>query len=268
VDFAVFSSPPVPGADPIVAINGGMLFGHDMLWPALAPLATRRQIVLYDQRGRGASSPPVDPDSATIEDDAADVGALRRALGIRRWSVVGHSWGGGIAMLAADLDRAGTARLVTIDGVGATSEWMPILRANALQRLNDSSRIHLERIAESALTVPDPTVHWAQARAMYPAWFVDPSLASRFTLPQTHSPTGAAVLARLRRERYDWRSRLRSIDAPTLVIHGDADPLPISVAEELASTIPTATLRRISGSGHMPFWEAPEQLFPVIEAFL
>jgi len=90
VSFAVFSTPPVEGAPPLVCINGGMLFDHSMLWPALSPLAVGRQVILYDQRGRGASSAPANPEDATIDAAAADVGALRRALGVRRWDVLGH----------------------------------------------------------------------------------------------------------------------------------------------------------------------------------
>src|SRR5438270_11669395 len=101
IAFAVFTSPHVAGAVPLVCVNGGMLYDHSMLWPALSPLAAKRQVILYDQRGRGESSAPASPADMTIEDDAADIGALRRALGIRSWDVLGHSWGGGIAMLAA-----------------------------------------------------------------------------------------------------------------------------------------------------------------------
>src|SRR3954470_16230617 len=87
--LAVFSTPPVPGRRPLLAINGGMIFDHGMLWPALAPLAAHRQLILYDQRGRGDSSQPPDPLGASIEDDALDVGALRRAIGIAKWDVLG-----------------------------------------------------------------------------------------------------------------------------------------------------------------------------------
>src|SRR4029079_6709830 len=61
IDFAVFSSPPVGTAPPIMCVNGGMLYDHSMLWPALSPLAGSRQVILYDQRGRGESSAPPNP---------------------------------------------------------------------------------------------------------------------------------------------------------------------------------------------------------------
>jgi proline iminopeptidase len=272
VDFAVFTSPPVAGAPPIVCINGGMLYDHSMLWPALSPLAIKRQVVLYDQRGRGASSAPTHPLDASIEDDSADVGALRRALGVRRWDVFGHSWGGGIAMLAASEDQGGVRRMVLADPVWPTSDWMPVLRANVLARLHGEQREAVAAISEESLGDPDPTLHSTYSRAVYPAWFADAEMAARFSPPQSSSATGAAVLARLRRGGYDWRERLRAVSIPTLVIHGDLDPLPLGfpLADDLGNSYILPHLRAavVPSSGHMPFWEAAGHFFSLIESFL
>jgi proline iminopeptidase len=268
ISFAVFSTPPVPGRPPLVAINGGMIFDHGMLWPALSPLAAHRQIILYDLRGRGETSEPENPTDATIEDDAADLGALRRALGIRQWDVLGHSWGGGIAMLGVAGDLAGTRRLITVDSVGPTADWIPVLRRNALARLTGESRNRLERIDEAALTSSDPEIHAEQTQAIYPAWFVDEDMPSRFALPRRLNRTGSAVLARLRAQHYDWRQELSNISVPVLVIHGELDPLPVETSAQIASTIPSATHVVIPAAGHMPFWEAPDVFFPAVEQFL
>ena len=81
IDFAVFSTPPVAGKPPLVAINGGMIFDHGMLWPALSPLAATRQVILYDLRGRGESSAAPNPADASIEDDAREwEGVYRDAI--------------------------------------------------------------------------------------------------------------------------------------------------------------------------------------------
>ena len=268
IEFAVFSSPPVGTAPPLLCINGGMLYDHSMLWPALSPLAQSRQVILYDQRGRGASSAPANPGDATIDDDAGDVGALRRALGIRRWDVLGHSWGGGIAMLATAADTAGVRRLVLVDSVGPTSEWMAPLRLAVLDRLVGDERDAVARISEESLGNPDPALHSAYARAVYPAWFADPDLAERFTPPDALSPTGAATLARLRRHGYDWRDRLRGLSTPTLVLHGELDPLPLAVSSTNSYILTNASRIVVPTSGHMPFWEAPDRFFSPIESFL
>lgn len=268
--FAVFSTPPVSHADatPLLCINGGMLYDHAMLWPALSPLARTRQIILYDQRGRGQSQAPSDSSGATIDDDAADIGALRRALGIRRWDVLGHSWGGGIAMLAASIDEVGTRRLITVDAVGATSDWMAPLRQAVGARLTPVERSAFDAVAESLLEQPDPDLQAAYARAVYPAWFTDADLARSFAPPKVTSITGAAVLARLRREGYDWRVRLRALSVPTLVIHGEEDALPVAVSAELETLLPRSKRLVVPRCGHMPFWEAPEVFFPAVESFL
>lgn len=268
LDFAMWRSPDVGGTKPILCINGGMLYGHDILWPALAPLAVHRQVILYDQRGRGESEAPPGPHAARIEHDAGDVRALREALGISRWDLLGHSWGGGIALLAAAADPQGTRRLVLVDSVGATSAWMSGLHERALSRLSDAPRATLAALSPDALHQPDPGLHAAYSRAFYPAWFADQQFAQGFTPPVAVSPTGAAVVARLRREGYDWRPEASGLAAAALVLHGEQDPLPPDEARKLISLIPHARLALIPDCGHMPFWEAPESFFPLVESFL
>jgi len=171
-------------------------------------------------------------------------------------------------MLAAERDQDAVRRLVLVDAVGVTSEWLPDLVPSALPRLDVSGRAALERLDLGALMEPDPDAHSAYSRALYPAWFADRDLASLFSPPRSTSVTGAAIAAGLRREGYDWRPLLRGLRVPTIVIHGEADLLPASLATETAGTIEGARLLLIPGAGHMPFWEAPEHFFSAVDAFL
>lgn len=266
--FAIYSTPPVPDVPPLVCVNGGLLFGHKLLWPALSPLAQGRQLIFYDQRGRGETAIPPAPHSAKIEHDAGDLVAIRKALGFRRWDVLGHSWGGGIAMLGAEQDRDGVRRLVLVNSVGPTSSWLAGLHDRALERLQMADRAVLQRLDPSALHEADPSVHSAYSRAVYPAWFGDPDLAQLFAPPRSESRVGAAVASRLRREGYDWTTLVRAVHTQTLVIHGERDLLPPAVARELVALIPRSQLELIPGAGHMPFWERPEAFFAATLAFL
>lgn len=261
-------TPAVADRPPLVCVNGGLLFSHKLLWPALSPLAQSRQLILYDQRGRGESQAPPGLHSARIEHDAGDLAALRHAVGFRRWDVLGHSWGGGIAVLGAERDREGVRRLVLVDAVGPTSSWLPAMHQAALERLSPSDRMVLQRLDPLKLQEGDPAAHSAYSRALYPAWFGDPDLAQLFAPPRSESRTGAAVAARLRRVGYDWTALVRGVQAETLVIHGERDLLPASVARQLVGLIPMARLELIPEAGHMPFWEAPEQFFHRVEKFL
>jgi len=186
--FAVFTTPRVPGPPPLLCVNGGLLYDHTLLWPALSP----RWL------------------------DRLDDGALAR------------------------LSRASREALEAAAGLMARSE-------------------DVEQYAEHYATY---------SRALYPAWFGDAELAAVFSPPRAASRTGAAVAARLRREGYDWRHRLADLNVATLVIHGERDLVPAGEARETAALLPQARLALIRDAGHMPFWEAPEQFFTLVEEFL
>lgn len=274
--FAVWQTPEVPRVLPLVCVHGGLLFDHTLLWPALAPLAQTRQLILYDQRGRGESSVPPGIAASRIEFDAGDLVALRDALGLTRWDMFGHSWGGGIALQAAAQDVGGVRRLVLANAVGITGEWLPPLHARAVDRLARTGQAAaaetLAALDPLALGSPDLAVHIAYTRAFFPAWFADPAFAERAVPPTGHSVTGAHVAARLRRDGYDWSARVGGLRCPTLVLHGAEDVLPLSVANHTVAVLSaqgvSAQLQPMPGAGHNPFWEAAAAFFAAIEAFL
>lgn len=272
LDFAVYTTPAVPGALPLLCINGGLLFDHKLLWPALAPLASSRQLIFYDQRGRGASDAPPGIQASRIEFDAGDIPALRLALGIDEWDVLGHSWGGGIALLATAQDvrscPGAVRRLVLVNAVGLTSAWLPPLHEAGLARLRGADRDALAALDVAALTTPHLDVHADYAQAYFPAWFADADFARNVNAPRGTSVTGAHVAARLRRDGYDWRETVRDLRVPTLVVHGAADVLPLSEAEHTAQWLSHARLAPIPEAGHNPFWEAPDAFFAAVQAFL
>lgn len=269
--FATWSSPPVPGTTPLVAVNGGLIYGHDLLWPAFAPLAADRQVVLYDQRGRGETPAPPGHRAARIEHDALDLPALREALGVDRWDIAAHSWGGGIAMLAASADPDGVRRLVAIDAVGPTSRWLDGLHDRALAHLAERGAREayeaLHALDPLALHADDPALHATYSRTMYPAWFHDQEMLI-FSPPLAHSPTGAAVAARLRREGYDWTDAIARIRARALFIHGTNDAIPVAEAHANAALVAGARVVTVDAAGHMPFFENPEPTFSAALAFL
>jgi pimeloyl-ACP methyl ester carboxylesterase/CTP:molybdopterin cytidylyltransferase MocA len=268
LEFAIFTTPPVSDTLPLLCINGGLQFGHEVLWPALAPLSEKRQLIFFDQRGRGKSQQPPGARSARIEHDALDVPAIRSALGILKWNVLGHSWGGGIAMLSTAADQGAVHRLVLVDAVGVTSDWLSRLHSSAVSRLTGERRERLARLDPAALHADDVDTHSEYAAALYPAWFADRDFASIFAAPRAHSVTGAAVAARLRSGGYDWTDRVANIRTPTLVIHGEEDILGTEVPASIARLIAGAKMSLLSHAGHMPFWEAPAEFFALVDSFL
>src|SRR5262245_47742741 len=99
---------PVPGAQlyfreigtgvPLVVLHGGPDFNHGYLLPDLDRLSRSFRLIYYDQRGRGRSSGTVSPEDVGIDSEIDDLETVRRHFGLDAVSLLGHSWGGLLAM--------------------------------------------------------------------------------------------------------------------------------------------------------------------------
>src|SRR4029077_3124701 len=99
---------PVPGArlylrevgngPPLLVLHGGPDFNHHYLLPELDRLSSRLRLIYYDQRGRGKSADAVAPEDVDIESEIDDLDRVRQHFGLSAVSVLGHSWGGLLAM--------------------------------------------------------------------------------------------------------------------------------------------------------------------------
>jgi pimeloyl-ACP methyl ester carboxylesterase len=67
---------------------------------------------------------------------------------------------------------------------------------------------------------------------------------------------------------YDLLPSLARVRCPTLIVHGRADPIPLSASEALARALPDARLVALDESGHVPYVEAPDELFRAVRDFL
>jgi pimeloyl-ACP methyl ester carboxylesterase len=105
----------------------------------------------------------------------------------------------------------------------------------------------------------------ARYRAEHPAEF-DRIVANRLAF----SPSLASYLRQAAAgARFDASGRVRSIDAPTLVIHGSEDRLvPVANARALARAVPRSRLRVLEGAGHLVFIEEAEKVNEEVTSFL
>lgn len=264
------------GGDTLVVLHGGPGFTLDYLAPDLEPLAARHVVIFYDQRGAGRSTLVTDSAALDAQRFAEDLEALRRHFGLRRLTLLGHSWGAGVAALYAGRypDRVG--RLLIVDPITATRSQL----AQAFQNLNsrrDSATQHrMEQLRAARLANPGDA---AACRAYYEVWFY-PAFTDSAVMHRTRGDFCAGTPeSRTNKiksvDRYtaaslgdwDWRPTLSAVTAPTLVIHGADDFIPIESARDWAA-MPNGRLLVLVGSGHFPYLEVPERFFAAAEAFL
>ncbi|MEO5938287.1 MAG: proline iminopeptidase-family hydrolase [Sphingomonas sp.] len=111
------------GKPPIVMIHGGPGGTHAHFLTALA-LADERALVLYDQLDSGQSDRPGDPANWRVDRYVDEVDAIRAALGINRWHVLGHSWGGTVALEYGARQPVGLAGLALASPLISTKSWI------------------------------------------------------------------------------------------------------------------------------------------------
>ena len=238
----------------------------------MAPLAERGfRVIRFDNRDVGLSTKLHDggiPDLAKIgmamatggkpdvpyslDDMAADAVALLDAVGIERAHIVGASMGGMIAQLVAANHPARVLSLTSImSSTGnpalprATAEANAVLMSRPAGGDLDSLVAHGVRAAK---TIGSPG---------YPADETVLAERARADLERQNYPQGFARQLAAIWANGDRRPRLKGIAAPTLVIHGAADPLvPVEAGRDTAASIPGARMVEIEGMGH----DLPEAL--------
>ena len=266
----------VDGAgSPVVVVHGGPGLSMSYLCPDLTPLARTHMLISYDQRGTGRSSLVADDANISFAKHVDDLEALRRHFGFERLSLLGHSWGAapaaGYAMRFADR----VERLVLVCPMAPrNTPYRDEFVRNRRERLTPAERTRFDELAAALPQAADPVGALGDLLALYfRAFFVNPDLASRLRFTDdppeaigNASRVEALTMASL--GDYDWRADLASVRARTLVIHGDADPIPLESAREWANAIPSAQFILLRQCGHFPQLEQPAEFFAALDRFL
>ncbi len=194
------------------------------------------------------------PAAYTLDDMAADAAGLLDALKISKAHIVGASMGGMIAQMVAANYPQKTLSLTSVMSTTGNPE-LPPARPEAMAQLTArppaddfkalvAHSVKSQQIVGSPAYPPDPAMLKANAIADL----------NRSTYPVGFTRQLAAIMA-----SGDRREVLKTITAPTVVVHGLDDPLvPVEGGRDTAAVIPGAELREIPGMGH----DLPQQLFP------
>lgn len=240
---------------PLLLLNG---IGAALeMWQPFAAALGGRELIAFDLPGSGRSAPlPGLMRMAGFADLATE---LMDALGLDAPAdVLGYSLGGIIAQELAHRHPDRVARLVLC----ATSPGLPSIPPNPLAAwfMLSPARYYGAQTARAMLpviaggrTARDPEV-----------------LESQLRLRLRHPPNGWGYAVQLAAvtgwSSHGWLAGLRQ---PTLVVHGDEDPLiPVLNARYLAHRIPHASLEVVRRAGHLMLYDEPDRIAPHIAAFL
>lgn len=251
---------------PLLMIHG---FGANLCtWRLVAPrLAERRRVILLDLKGSGESDKPLGQEYGP-QDHARLVVELIHSLGLTELSLVGHSMGGGVALLTA-LQLAETGdrsldRLILVNSI-AYPQKLPAFVATL--------RVPVVGKIAMRLTPASVMARVVLREAYFRAERITAQTVEAYARPLRDRQAKRALITTAKRvipaDLERLQSRYPSISTPTLVIWGDHDRIvPLANGQRLARELPHARLAVIEDCGHMTPEEQPEAFLGQLETFL
>lgn len=235
---------------PLVLLHGGPGYDHLAFKPWFARFADIAQVLYLDHRGQGHSDES-DPAHWTLDQWGDDVIGLCDALDLPAPILLGHSFGGFVALNVATRypDRLGKLIL------SSTGAWSAIDPAtDAFGRL-----VGPEAAAAHDAMHRDPSIeHFIEYdRQCNPYYNTTPQAPGA----SQHTTLNMPLLAHWIRGEgvtFDYRAALPNIACPTLVLCGDRDPVtPVEENRDLAARIPHARLVELPNCGHGTWRDDP-----------
>ncbi len=258
--------------EPIVVLHGGPGFDHRQFLPYIWGLAEHNKVFLFDQRGTGLSSGPVDASSISIDNFIADIEGIRVTLGIEKMNLLGHSWGGILAMYYG-IRHPENLKTLVLASTSASFESFAEMRANyEADRLPEDAALMQEIYSSNDYQNGDPQAVEKFWRVYFKPYFPDQSLAAKMDLQFTENTIKNAndVAGHIFAStgEFDLHADLQSIHCPTLVIHGASDPMPVKYAEMIHASISGSELVIVEGAGHWLFVDATDEFVSSVRDFL
>ncbi|MEO7654627.1 MAG: alpha/beta hydrolase [Sphingomicrobium sp.] len=269
-------------APPVIFLHG--FPESHRTWRALVPLLEDRfRLIMPDQRGFGASDKPTAVAAYETDIVLADLFALADALGLQRFTLVGHDWGGAIAWLAAIRGDPRITRLAIVNSPHplifqrsliddadqrAASQYMRAFREPGMEAGIEAMGFDSFFNKTFARHIDVAAITPEERRAYIDDWSAPGVLtgmlnwyrASRIIVPAVGET--AALPA--------WVTQpFLKIAMPTLVVWGMKDRalLPIQL-DGLDGLVDDLTIKRLPDAGHFAPWEAPEAVTAALDPFL
>jgi pimeloyl-ACP methyl ester carboxylesterase len=241
---------------PVLLLHGGPGLGFEYMDDVVAEIAPRHRAATFQQRGL---APSAIEGEFTIAEAVADIVAVLDALGWETAYLLGHSWGGHLALHAAAAIPDRLAGVLAVDPLGAVGDGgASAFGAELMARLTDASRPRVEELAAKeeaeGLSLDE---EMEQLRLLWPSYFADPATAPE--MPPVRMSPGSSeglwgeIVVRLPA----LEAALPSLVTPIGILMGEGSPMPTTAGSDTADRIPGGWSYVVPGAGHFVWIESP-----------
>lgn len=258
--------------EPIVVLHGGPGLEHTYLLPQMGILAKSFKLIFYDQRTTGGSVNHTEPSSITLETFVDDLEGIRKAFDLDKMNLLGHSWGGMLAMFYALEYPENLNSLMLISSGGARSDFWNDLYSNIERKRTPEDSLALAEMSVSA-DLNEMEAWGRYMKVFFRSYFYDQRLGDQLNMKVSDTtlrnrrllastPLGQAV------RDYNIVDQLSKVRIPTLVLHGVSDVIPLEYAEEIHENIEGSVFVVLEQCGHFPYIEKPDEFFDAVDTFM
>jgi pimeloyl-ACP methyl ester carboxylesterase len=240
---------------PLVLIHG--IGSQWQMWkPVLDRLSREREVVAVDLPGFGES--PTLPGTPTVEALADSVAELLGEIGVRDADTAGNSLGGAVALAMV---RAGTARSACVLSPAGFGNMREGTYARAVLRVSQFTAQRLDHYAEAVAGGPVRRT-LAFGHLVARPWRIPADEAAGAMRNLARSPGFDTTLDAVRDHRFGGRT----LERPVTVAWGEKDRLLIYSRQSARARrlLPDARHVTLTGCGHVPTWDDPEQVARVV----
>jgi pimeloyl-ACP methyl ester carboxylesterase len=246
----------VGSGPPVLLLHGGPGLGFDYLRELADELAQENDVAWYQQRGQEPSA-ALGPHTV-----AADVGDARRVLDALGWQkayVVGHSWGGHLALHVAEAMPERLLGVLAVEPLGPVGDgrW-PEFDEEMFRRTPEPVRARARELDELSMAGSvDEELALEGMRLVWPAYFADPEHAPPMPELQIATERSAEMIPSILAELPALEAGLPQIRVPVGFVHGSRSPMPLAASMDGVERIPGAWVEVVEGAGHFIWVEAP-----------
>ncbi|TAH41543.1 MAG: alpha/beta fold hydrolase [Bacteroidetes bacterium] len=259
--------------EPLVLVHGGPGLDHSYFLPQMELLAKKYKLIFYDQRACGKSSVNVGTETLNMNQFVEDLEALRKFFKLEKMNLLGHSFGGLIAMRYAIKYPENLKTLLLINSSAATSAWRDSSFSMMVKRNDPETTAISEALMKTdAFKKRDPDTMAYFFRLLFKKSFYFQEKVEELTLKfQPSYPETSLLMNHLYNDSslisYDLNSDLKKLKMPVLILATEADIISPVAVSELHENIKTSKYVFIEECGHFPFIEQPQLFLNAIDRF-
>ncbi|MEM9919757.1 MAG: alpha/beta hydrolase [Bacteroidota bacterium] len=259
--------------EPVLVVHGGPSFHHGYLLPHFEDLAKSYQLIFYDQQGCGRSNFNSDTAKISIAGMVDDIEGLRKELGIEKLNLLGHSWGGLLAMNYAVSFPENLKRLLLISPTSGSSAMRKRDEDLMLQRDSKEDKARMQAVQQTkAFEDRLPSAYEEMYSIGFERQFFDKSLVSKLDLKLPDNfYRNSLILFRFMGpdlQYYNLHGDLDLVKVPVLLLYGDYESTALESRAVLKASFTNSEYVEIKDAGHFPFIEKPAEFLTVVKQFM